>query len=626
MIDRVRRQLDALSARTLIVVATVTVALPLVVAVIALAQRRWYPVLDLAMTEFRIRDVGTRQTPLIGLPGRIGELPDQGSHPGPLSFWLLAPAYRLFGGSAWAMEVATVSVALVWIGLAMWIGHRRLGRSGIALVAAIIALLTRGFGLSVLTQPWNPYMPLLAWLVVLLAAWAVLDGDDMMLIPLVAAASFAAQTHIPYLLMAGAIGLLAVGVVLVRWWRARSSEERASPATQCPRDDRRVRRALAGTARRPASAGPGQHHASSRPLRVPGRGADRIRRRHPADASPSGRRGRPSRTPRGTGTIPRGGFRSRRSDLGRGDRPRRCGSWRSLSRFASGTTPWSRSIPCSPFTLVLTTMSMSRIFGQRWYYLTLWAWVTTTLLVVATLWTAVVWLRSRDSGHRRVPHPSPHRRHRSASAAVVLTASMIVLAPSTDHPEEYLGDTLGELVEPTAAALDPDGTYVVEWKDAYFFGSQAFGLVNELRRAGYDVGAGEFWTVPITASRVVPTGTADSALVFVTGGFVEQWRADDRFVELATVDPRSPDELVEFERLRAQLIAELETQRARRPRPAGRHESVRAEHRSTDQRIGAHAQRRHDPPRPGNRRLPRTGGHCALRSLHRSRGPVGDRR
>ena len=26
---------------------------------------------------------------------------------------------------------------------------------------------------------------------------------------------------------------------------------------------------------------------------------------------------------------------------------------------------------------------MSRIFGQRWYYLTLWAWVTTTLIVVA---------------------------------------------------------------------------------------------------------------------------------------------------------------------------------------------------------------------------------------------------
>ncbi len=53
------------------------------------------PVLDLAVTGFRVRDFGTRQTPLIGLPGRIGELPDQGSHPGPLSFWSLAPGYRI---------------------------------------------------------------------------------------------------------------------------------------------------------------------------------------------------------------------------------------------------------------------------------------------------------------------------------------------------------------------------------------------------------------------------------------------------------------------------------------------------------------------------------------------------
>ena len=125
--------------------------------------------------------------------------------------------------------------------------------------------------------------------------------------------------------------------------------------------------------------------------------------------------------------------------------------------------------------------------------------------------------------------------------------------------DRYLGDTLGELVDPTAAALDPAGTYVVEWKDAYFFGSQAFGLVNELRRAGYDVGAGEFWTVPITSSRVVPTGTADEAIVFVTGGFVEDWRADDRFVEVATVDPRTDEELAEYAQLRTELIADLDT-------------------------------------------------------------------
>ena len=77
------------------------VASPLLLAAILLATRPWAPVLDMAMTELRVRDVGTRHTPLIGLPGRIGTFPEQGSHPGPFSFYLLAPFYRLAGMNGW---------------------------------------------------------------------------------------------------------------------------------------------------------------------------------------------------------------------------------------------------------------------------------------------------------------------------------------------------------------------------------------------------------------------------------------------------------------------------------------------------------------------------------------------
>ena len=433
-----------------------------------------------------------------------------------------------------------MSLAFVWVGLALWIGHRRLGRAGIALVAAVIAVLVRGFGLSVLTQPWNPYMPLLAWLVILLAAWAVLDGDDTMLIPLVVAASFAAQTHIPYLLMAGAIGLLAVAVVLVGWWRRRSDGATARPpdsvlitvgvfgvlwlapvVDQVRRDPGNIRRLL--------------DHFGSPDEEPIGFGAGiRLMLRHLDVVG-----------------AHLGQLVGQERFLSEGfepDGPIWAGvivfiAW--LVAFGVAVRLRHRSLialhSLLAVTLVLTTLSMSRIFGQRWYYLTLWAWVTTTMVVVATLWTAVAWLRARrpDVG---VVISRSRIAAAAALGAVALTASMVVLAPSTDHPEEYLGETLGELVDPTAAALDPERTYVVEWKDAYFFGSQAFGLVNELRRAGFVVGAGEFWTVPITSSRTIPTGAADDALVFVTGGFVEDWRADDRFVEVATVDPRSAAE------------------------------------------------------------------------------------
>ena len=191
-------------------------ALPLVIALVALRREGWYPVLDLAMTEYRVRQVGTAETPLIGLPGRIGELPEQGSHPGPLSFWLLAPTYRLLGATPYAMEVGTVVIHLAVIALSLWVGRRLGGRPGMLLVAVVLAVAMRGYGTLLLIQPWNPYLPLLAWLLVLLSTWAVLAGHHRWLVAVAAAGTFCAQTHIPYLLLCGAMFAVAAGVVAAR--------------------------------------------------------------------------------------------------------------------------------------------------------------------------------------------------------------------------------------------------------------------------------------------------------------------------------------------------------------------------------------------------------------------------
>ena len=56
---------------------SVLLAVPFIVATASIARHAWYPVLDLAMTELRVRDVGTAHTPLVSLPGRIGRFPDQ---------------------------------------------------------------------------------------------------------------------------------------------------------------------------------------------------------------------------------------------------------------------------------------------------------------------------------------------------------------------------------------------------------------------------------------------------------------------------------------------------------------------------------------------------------------------
>src|SRR4051794_5839143 len=146
------------SRSLLVALLAAALILPLAVAVFAFHKPTWAPVLDLAQTELRVRDVGTSHTPLIGLPGRIGTGARQGSHPGPLSFYALAPAYRLFGSSAFSLQIASLVLQGGAIVAALAIARRRGGRLLVLGVAAVLALLITGFGVTALTEPWNPYL------------------------------------------------------------------------------------------------------------------------------------------------------------------------------------------------------------------------------------------------------------------------------------------------------------------------------------------------------------------------------------------------------------------------------------------------------------------------------------
>ena len=209
-------------------------ALPFVVALVTLATTHWTPVLDLAMTEFRVRDVFGRHSPLIGLPGRIGTFPQQGSHPGPLSFYLLAPVYRLLGSTAYSMLVGTAVINLGAAWTAVWVASRRGGRRLIVGVGAVLMVGMAWLGASVLTQPWNPYLPLVSFVVVLLCTWGVLDGDDVLLAPLVFFASLCAQTHVPYLALCVALCALAFGSVALRWLRDRGIDRTSRRSVLSP--------------------------------------------------------------------------------------------------------------------------------------------------------------------------------------------------------------------------------------------------------------------------------------------------------------------------------------------------------------------------------------------------------
>ena len=537
------------------------VASPMLLAAVLLATRPWSPVLDMAMTELRVRDVGGRDTPLIGLPGRIGNFPDQGSHPGPLSFYLLVPFYRLTGSRAWGLELGSVAINTAAVVLFVWIGHRRAGLLGTLAFGAIAAIAVRGYGLNVLTHPWNPYFPVLLWLVVLAAAWSVLVGDHWMAVVAVVAASVAAQTHVSYLLNAIAMSVL---VLAVMGWRLRRRDDRQAvlkpflvtlgigAALSIPpfvdqffRDPGNMSALIRHFASDPPEPAIGISESVRvflRHLDAPSAMVDLVLH---SDAF-----------------IHRSGLDHGTPILG----ALVLALWIAAAVAAHKMCHARLDALNIVIALALGTgfLSTVRIFGKVWYYLTLWAWGTTLMMLLSIAWTAWTLLRRRGAAEGE---PVDDRAIVVLGAVTIgiCTAMSLGGAIVLDVPEPQLSDGLRAVVPATEQALDDavgpavgrDGRYLVRWQDAVLIGSQGYGLVNELERDGYDVGVPDPWHVPVTPQRVFDEGEYDAEIQFVSGEYIDRARERDGFVEVAHADVRTDAERERFTALRERVLTRL---------------------------------------------------------------------
>jgi hypothetical protein len=544
------------------------VALPLIVGTVALRRPPWSPVLDLAMTELRVRDVGTPDTPLIGLPGRIGGDGVQGSHPGPLSFWLLAPGYRLFGSTGWALHAATALLDVVAISLALVLGHRLGGRRLAVAVALALSLLIVGYGLGPLLEPWNPYVPLLWWVVFLLSIWAALLGDRPALVVAVVSGSLCAQTHVPYLSLCLGLGVLAVAVLLLD--ARRRPEERATtlrwvlgaaavgavlwvpPTIDQVTEDPGNYQLLLDHFGTPPEDPIGLRRAGTEVLEHFDLGhlvVDQVRE---------------------PGLLARG-------ELGRFPVAGRGAvllvAWGVLAAVA-----WRRSPPALRalhlligVSALLAWYSISRVFGVVWYYLMLWLWAVAALTVVALVWSATL-LLAKGRGPVDPTEDRPSFRSPAVAIPLVLVAVLSLrataTAPDAEPSDNQLSRVLQELAGPTADALDAregqatgrDGRYVVGFDDALHIGSQAYGLVTELERAGFEAGMEPAFGVPITHHRTIRPEEATARVELVTGTYLDDWRAVPGAVEVGPVDLRTPEERAELAALRTEVEAELEAE------------------------------------------------------------------
>jgi hypothetical protein len=464
------------------------------------------------------------------------------------------------------MLAGTVVVNLAALAAALGLALRRGGTRLAVAVAVLLVMLVWGYGLTMLTQPWNPYLPLLWWVVLLLAVWSV-ACDDLVALPVaVFAGSFCAQTHVPYLGLVGGLGALTVLVLALAWRRAgRGAGER-----------RRI--AVVGAGSLALTAALWVPPLVDQVVHDPGN----LRTIYDDLATPS--------------EDPVGIARGAELALVHLDLPgfvTRSTSWvgslpdpssdpdGSVVPGAVALALWGVAAALSPrladrrlvrlhlvvgASLVLGLVSISRIHGKEWYYLMLWARGVAALLVLAVGWTVAAlvagWARGRWEGWRWAPSAATLTL---AGVLVAGSAALAVEAVDTDPPEPHLSATLGAVMPGTVAALERgdgaasgrEGRYTVIFSDAVYFGSQAYGLVSELERAGFDAGMSDVFHVPVTDHRVIRPDEADAVVVFATGQNIDPWRQVTGAVEVSHVEPRDATERAEFARLRTAVIDDL---------------------------------------------------------------------
>ena len=511
-------------------IAAAAASLPLLVLVVALAQRTWYPTGDLAQAELRMLAM-PGEPPLLGAAGRIAdEAGRQGNHPGPLMFWVTWPLYELLGGSSWAFSAATAIVNLIWLTVSIWLVSRFARPWVTGWYVAVALTMAGGFGLDALSQPWNPWVALFPFAVLVLTAVNALGGWRWAPVLGVAAASYAIQGHVGYAPVV--LPVLAVAVAGPLWHRWRTGQGMSDGSTPS------VVPIL-------AAVGVGLV-AWCGPL------LDVIRNDpHNLDLLVANFSA-PSEDPIGLGAglravlqaaHPFGAWVWGGSEIEGSVLP---GLALLLTWAAVAATVALRGVcrPLDRINVVLTVVllagvvAVSRVFGEVYLYVFRWVVVVVALVVFALGWGVASLL----------PRPLSKVLDGRGAAVVGLTMILIlalvtsVRVVSQEIPYESSWRMEQRLAPAVAEGLDPEKRYLVEWEDRVYLGGLAFGLMLDLERRGFDVGGPPSAVAGIGRHRVRCDDDYDAVVTVVTGSLaIETWSRLAGAELLAETGPADPD-------------------------------------------------------------------------------------
>lgn len=214
--DRRRR-----AAAALAILLVAMVVAPLLVTASGVIDAGWVPSGDEAVIVTRVDDIASSDAPLVGAYSTRGF-----SHPGPILYYALAVPHWLSSGNPSALLAATALINAATVAAIGWVAWRRGGLGLVTVTVVGLALLEHGLRPDTLVWFWNPFAPLLPYVLFLLAAWSVAVRDWRLLPVAVAMGSVVAQLHVTYVPLTGAAAVV-VGVWLATHRRRAPDTDRA---------------------------------------------------------------------------------------------------------------------------------------------------------------------------------------------------------------------------------------------------------------------------------------------------------------------------------------------------------------------------------------------------------------
>ena len=545
-------------------IVTSIISVPLVIAVVTLiARERWFPAGDMAQAELHMRGFFTHP-PLVGAAGRIvGDAGTQGSHPGPALWVAMLPVYLLGARSSDALMLAVVSVHIVSILAAVMLAYRRGGRLLAALTGLATLCFVRSSGTDFMIEPWNPWLALLPFMVFILLIGEVVapvslsspKGRATAFVIAVVVGSYCVQCHAGYVPLVfaaffGALGVLVydvgrkghifqtVGIslcvglamwtppILDQWRRTPGNlsvlwQHFASPSEPTIAFGSAVRViATQMNILGPWLTGPGARAPSETWAQYPGFIAF-------------------------VALVLVVAVLARQRGLS--------GLLRMQLMFCG--------------LLIVSVISILRIFGPYFEYTIRWLWILSALTIAHSCFVL-----SRIFG---ISQCLKTKKLFTAGAVAIVSALLMTSAVQAHQRVHIPGPTesriLAELIPQAIEALDPQSSYLLRMYDPYTLNATGFGSLLELERQGFDVGVDFFRAAAALPHRIRSEKSVDSILWVVVGPAIVRADLDPVLKKVAYVDPRTAQEVILAEQLlndiregliaagRSELVSSLDT-------------------------------------------------------------------